>query len=266
MPDNTSIEEINTVAENQSPEANKDDANNQDSYNIKRSDEQLKKTWAGEKAKLSQMSASEKAEYIFAYYKLPIIGAILVIGIIVYLIYHQLTYVRYELYGIEVNSDVYNEAAVDQMHDYLQMDKHTGVSYIAGLVGDKDSTVGGMYDQITIYTVAGNVDFVFADETGADYVCKMGAVSDVNVALPAELLELWKDRVTDFSVWDASTDDTFFNAPVAIDISGTNVQKYFGLDDKTKYLLICDLSGNEEYMQGFYNMLYDIETGTLEAE
>ena len=34
--------------------------------------EAVKKTWAGEKAKLKQMSFGEKLEYIWAYYKLHI--------------------------------------------------------------------------------------------------------------------------------------------------------------------------------------------------
>jgi hypothetical protein len=45
---------------------------------------------------------------------------------------------------------------------------------------------------------------------------------------------------------------------VAADISGTKIQQYFGLDDNTKYLVIADLSGSEDYMENFYNLLKEM--------
>jgi hypothetical protein len=51
------------------------------------------------------------------------------------------------------------------------------------------------------------------------------------------------------------------NYDVAVDITGTGIQEYFGLDEKMKYLMIADLSGSEEYLQNFYDLIYKIEKG-----
>ena len=146
------------------------------------------------------------------------------------------------------------------------MDKHEKVSLIAGLNGDVDYNSGEYYNQIDIYTVAKTIDFIFTDEVGANYVCRLGALRDATQYLPEDLYELWEDRITVMSMYDVDTDDTYIEAPVAIDISGTKVQEYFGLNDSTCYLMLSDLSGHEEYMQGFLQMLYDIETGAVSAE
>ncbi|MCR5415938.1 MAG: hypothetical protein K6E79_04005 [Pseudobutyrivibrio sp.] len=224
--------------------------------------EAVNKTLAGEKKKLAQMSFKEKVDYIFTYYKIHIIGALIVIALIIYIIYQRMNYTTYRLYGVVINSSEVNENLTKTLPDTLGMEAHDGVSLIAGLSGDVDSNSISYYNQIDLYTVSGQMDFAFTDEEGVQYLCDLGTPLDVTQVLPENLAELWKNRETQFSQRNEN-DETYFDNYAAIDISDTAIPEYFGLDDNMSYLVITDLSNNQEYMDAFYQLLYDIDTGNV---
>lgn len=231
-----------------------------ENYNITREQESVKKTFAGEKAKLAKMTFSEKIEYIFAYYKIHIIVILAVISIIGYSIYHAMTYTRYVLYIDILNSYEGNLDRDVEIGEYIGLDKHESVGLEYGIDTSADAAAGSLYKQIDIYTIADEIDVCFTDKEGADYVAGLGTTQLMETELPKELYELWEDKIVELSVYDTNTDDTFYDLPSAVDISGTKVAEYFGLSPETKYMIVCDLSGHEEYMQKFFMMLYDIET------
>lgn len=222
--------------------------------------ESVNKTWAGEKAKLSQMSFKEKLSYIFTYYWIHLLIIVLIIGAIGWFVHHRMTYVDYKLYGVVINSAQVDDSLEKTMPELLKMGKHEGFSIIAGLSGDVDANSTAYYNQIDLYTVSGQMDFAFTDEEGVQYLCDLGTPLDVTAELPENLMDLWKNREATFSQRNEN-DDTYFDNYAAIDISGTKVHDFFGLDDNMCYLVLVDLSGNEDYMQNFYQLMYDIEMG-----
>ena len=222
--------------------------------------EQVNKTFAGERAKLSQMTFPKKISYIFTYYWMHLAIILVILGVIGWFVYHRLNYVDYKLYGVVINSEQVDSNLEKTMPKLLGMDKHEGFSMIAGLSGDVDANSTAYYNQIDIYTVSGQMDFVFTDEAGVQYLCDLGTPLDVTKELPDNLKKIWSNREALFSQRNEN-DDTYFDNYAAIDISGTKVQQYFGLDDTVCYLVIVDLSNNEKYMQNFYQLLYDIEMG-----
>jgi len=222
--------------------------------------ESVNKTWAGEKAKLSQMSFKEKLSYIFTYYWIHLLIIVLIIGAIGWFVHHRMTYVDYKLYGVVINSAQVDDSLEKTMPELLGMGKHEGFSIIAGLSGDVDANSTAYYNQIDLYTVSGQMDFAFTDEEGVQYLCDLGTPLDVTAELPENLMDLWKNREVTFSQRNEN-DDTYFDNYAAIDISGTKVHDFFGLDDNVCYLVLVDLSGNEDYMQNFYQLMYDIEMG-----
>ncbi len=230
---------------------------------IDKEKESVNKSLAGEKAKLKEMTFSQRVEYIFTYYKFHILAIVFVIAVIIYIINNRLNYVDYKLYGLVINSDTISEAAQKDLEEKLAMEGHDGLSLITGLSADVDSNSTSYYNQIDIYTVAGQMDFVFTDEAGVQYLCDIGTPQDVTAVLPADLLQVWSGRKTEFSQLDPDTENTYFTNYAAIDISGTQVHDYFGLDDNICYLVITDLSGNENYMTSLYQCFYDIETDNL---
>ena len=220
--------------------------------------EQVTKSWAGEKAKLDQMPFDKKVGYIFTYYWMHMLIVLVIIGAIGWFVHHRMTYIDYKLYGVVINSSQVDESLEKKMPTLLGMGKHDGVSLVAGLSGDVDANSTAYYNQIDIYTVSGQMDFAFTDEAGVQYLCDLGTPLDVTKQLPDNLMSIWKNRVATFSQRNEN-DDTYFENYAAIDISGTNIQEYFGLEDTMSYLVIVDLSGNEDYMQQFYQLLYEIE-------
>lgn len=221
--------------------------------------EKVTKTWAGEKAKLAQMNSKQKLRYIFSYYWMHLLIILIIISSIVWVVHHRLTYVQYKLYGVVINSDQVDESLEKTIPKELNMGKHEGFSLVSGLSGDVDNNSTAYYNQIDLFTVSGQMDFAFTDEAGVQYLCDLGTPLDVTQELPENLMELWQNREATFSQRNAN-DDTYFDNYAAIDISGTNVQKYFGLDSSMSYLVVVDLSEND-YMERFYQLLYEIETG-----
>ena len=223
--------------------------------------EAVRKSLSGEKKKLSQMTFGQKIEYIFEYYKVHIIVALLIIGAITWGVHHAMTYVQYKFYGMIINSGQYDEQVADSMHDTLGMSKHDGFNLSGDFYTNDNVNMGGYGNKLDIYVMTGQLDFAFTDEEGVKYLVDMGVVRDLKTTAPDKLLSLWasEDRLYNVDVTD--DDGITGNYDVAVDISGTGIQEYFGLDESMKYLMIADLSGSEEYLENFYKLLYEIEVG-----
>ncbi|SDH74097.1 hypothetical protein SAMN05421493_103194 [Pseudobutyrivibrio sp. 49] len=223
--------------------------------------EAVKKSLKGEKKKLSQMTFGQKLEYIWEYYKFHIIVALLIVGAITWGVHHALTYVQYKFYGMIINSSQYNEKVADEMHDVLKMAKHDGFNLSADFYTYDDVNMGGYGNKLDIYIMTGQLDFAFTDEVGVKYLVDMGVVRDLKTTAPDKLLDLWTSEGRLYNVDVTDDDGITGNYDVAVDITGTGIQEYFGLDEKMKYLMIADLSGSEEYLQNFYDLIYKIEKG-----
>ncbi|SDB29220.1 hypothetical protein SAMN02910298_01425 [Pseudobutyrivibrio sp. YE44] len=223
--------------------------------------EAVTKTFAGEKNKLSKMNKKEKLDYIWTYYKIHIFVVLLILGVIGWGVHHAMTYVQYKFYGMVINSGQYDTKVEGQLHDILKMEKHDGVNITADLYTDETANMGGYGNKLDIYVMAGQLDFAFTDKAGVEYLVNMGAVRDVKDTVPDKLLSKWTDEGLIYSMEvtdDGGKTDTY---DVAVDISNSPIHEYFGLDDNIKYLLIADLSGSEEYLNNFYDLLYKVEMG-----
>ena len=228
---------------------------------IDKEQESVNKTFAGEKAKLSTMSFKEKLDYIWAYYKLHIFVVLMIIGVLGWGIHHALTYVQYKFFGMVINSSQYSTEVEEQMHDILGMEKHDGFSLTADLYTDEAYNMGGYGNKLDIYIMAGQLDFAFTDEEGIKHLVDMGAVRDLKDTVPDELLSKWQSEDLLYSMEVTDDDGLTATYDVAVDISGSPIHEYFGLDANTKYLLIAGLSESEEYMNNFYKLLEGIENG-----
>ncbi len=189
----------------------------------------VKKTFAGERNKLAQMSAGQKADYIFTYYKFHIICTLLIICIIIWGIHHAMTYVKYEFFGIVINSQELDVSREDDIREYLKMEGHEGVSLESGLYSD-ESASGGYGNRLSVLMMAGQCDFIFTDEAGIEYLQSFFDDYDIEVR----------------------------------DISDSPIHEYFGLDENTKYLIMAGLSGNVDYLNSFSEMLDEIDSGSIE--
>lgn len=191
-------------------------------------EESVRKTLAGEKNKLSQMTPGARIDYIFTYYKFHIIGTILVILAIIWGIHHAMTYVKDEFFGMVINSETVDYDRAEDIREYLGMDKHSGVRIQAGLYPDDTASAGGG-TKLSILLNARECDFIFTDEAGLEYI-----------------RSFFEDYTTP-----------------AENIQDSPIHDYFGLDDNTIYMIRADFLGREDYNQAFDKMLEDIENGNL---
>lgn len=226
---------------------------------VDKEQEQVNKTLKGEKKKLSQMTFGQKLEYIWEYYKLHIFVTLLIIGAISWGVHHAMTYVQYKFYGMIINSGQYNEKVAKSMHDTLGMEKHDGFSLSGDFYTNDTENMGGYGNKLDIYVMTGQLDFAFTDEAGVKYLVDMGVVRDLKTTVPDKLLDKWTSEGRLYNVDVTDDAGKTGNYDVAVDISGTGIQEYFGLDENINYLMIADLSGSEEYMTRFYELLYKIE-------
>ena len=180
------------------------------------------------KEKWNSMTRAEKADYIFTYYKIHIIGAVALILAIIWGIHHAMTYVDNEFFGLVVNGDELNLDRESDIREYIGMTGHSGVSLQAGLYTDEQSS-GGYGSRLSILLMAGQGDFLFTDEAGVEYFKEFFGTDEVEVR----------------------------------DISDSPIKEYFGLGKDENYLILANLSGNQEYMKAFEKMLEDIESGKL---
>ena len=81
--------------------------------------EQVTKTWAGEKAKLAQMPLDKKIGYVFTYYWMHMLIVLVIIGVIGWFVHHQMTYIDYKLYGVVINSSQVDENLEKTMPELL---------------------------------------------------------------------------------------------------------------------------------------------------
>lgn len=191
--------------------------------------EKVKKSWAGEKEKLSKMNTSQKVDYIWTYYKIHIILIIGILSAIIWSVHHFTTYIKYEFYGMVINGESINEDREKEIHDYLGMDSRHGADLSGGLYSD-ETVSGGYGTRLSILLMAGECDFAFTDEEGVQYLTDYGLVTDENKA---------------------------------IDISDSPIHEYFGLDDNIDYLVWTGLSGNRDYLDLMMQMMDDIDSGKI---
>lgn len=231
--------------------------------------ETVKKTWKGEMEKLSKMTLNQKAEYIFAYYKVQIALILAAIFAVVYVIVRIVTYKDPVFYIVVANSPVFNQERLVDVTEYLGVPtKDEEVVYLGDVSSKPMATTGMAMVKLDLHMAARELDVCFADEDATMRLAASEALRPVEDMLPSMLYELWKDRIVDFEVYDAQNSEYLVNEvytmePVAIDISGTKVHEYFGLDENTIYFCPVNISGHDENYEKFLEMVYEIETGKI---
>lgn len=153
------------------------------------------------KTDFKALSKKAKAQYIWDYYRWPIIIALVVIGVTASLIRHFVTYREPILNVIMINCN--NVAEVDNsgFDEFLEAYGHdpedTPVELSSSLYfteGD-NSTSYNDYQVLSVMIAAGDQDiFMGTGSTYLDYA-NQGVLKDLSTLLPQETLEKYKDHL-----------------------------------------------------------------------
>ena len=102
--------------------------------------------------------------------------------------------------------------------------------------------------------LSGEYDYAIMDQTGLDMLAPMEAFPDMNLLLPAEKLELWKERFA-YVRMDG------VDYPVAINITGMPITEGMTYTGEYVYFAFCVNDKRAEVAEPFYDYL--VEAGLL---
>ena len=221
--------------------------------------EAIKKSFKGEKKKLSKMRLSEKLKYIWSYYRIPIIGGIFALAALSYLIFVFATKKETVFMGVVVNDPTVraHEYSVF-LDDYLSLDGKqqteliTDVSLSAVSSPYMSSRSMSGTSQIMVYILGKELDYVITDKTGLEYLCSEDVSKHLDKFLPGYIYDAFSEKIV-------SMDVKGNNVPVAIDITGTRFAESLGINYSPAYICFQDLSGHDDNMQRFLELLYKFE-------
>ena len=155
------------------------------------------------KTDIKSLSNKAKVQYIWDYYKFPILGTIVGVSIVIFLIHHFVTYRDPLLNVIMTNcNDPYgvDESGFDEFMDKYgySEDKNNYVSLTATLQFREGADYTESYNEhyvLTTKVAAGNQDLFFG--TGEVFLsyAEDGALIDLSMVLSEELLEKYKDNL-----------------------------------------------------------------------
>lgn len=223
--------------------------------------EAIKKSFKGEKKKLSKMRLSEKLKYIWSYYRIPIIGGIFAIVALSYLIFVFATKKETVFMGVVVNDPTVRAHEYSVFLDeYLSLDGKqqteliTDVSLSAVSSPYMSSRSMSGTSQIMVYILGKELDYVITDKTGLEYLCSEDVSKHLDAFLPDYIYEAFSARIVKKDVKGETV-------PVAIDLTGTRFAKYLSLSNSPAYICFQNLSGHDANMHSFLKLLYEFEFG-----
>lgn len=221
--------------------------------------EAIKKTFKGEKKKLSKMRLSEKLKYIRSYYKIPVIAAVIGIIAAAYLLSVIINRKETVLMGVVINDPAVRaheyQAFLDRQLDLpakQQTELVTDVSlsnvttpYMSG------KSMSGS-SQIMVYILGHELDYVITDKTGLEYLCAEDVSRHLDEFLPEYIYDAFGEKIISMDVKGSMI-------PVAIDITKSRFAESLGLSYSPAYICFQDLSGHDDNMQRFLELLYKFE-------
>lgn len=165
--------------------------------------ERLKKEAKTERQKLKDMSFRDKLWYIWEYYKFHILAVLIGIGVlwVIGTSIYRSTFSS-ELYCIYINNRSDQELNTDiltvDFHDYMGFtDKqqiNTESSFISYGNDSSEYSYASMA-KISALVASKELDVMISDEENFEHYASLSAFSDLETLLPADVLELVKDRL-----------------------------------------------------------------------
>lgn len=208
-----------------------------------------------EKEKLKNMSAKEKANYLWEYYRLHALGGALAIAAIIYIIYQIATpNINTQFYAAIIDSPLPPETIetfTDDFSKYLDLDPKLEDIQINDTFYLSDSSNYNMQQALTAYIAASEVDVIIAPEsqflkfTQNDYFMKLSE------ALPTDIYS----SLTDSFFLSETSEDSEKQA-YGIYLSDSDLLKGMTYDGEPYVLGILGNSPHQENTIEFIRYLF----------
>lgn len=210
----------------------------------------MKKWLRAELGKLAPMTGKQRWEYIWEYYKLPLIAAAVMIMFSVSMIQNSLYRQKEPLIsGIYINTATSEKGYSFVKEDYWEhcgADRETRVELIEARavhynVEQPTSIDANAVMSVDAMIAAGDLDYIICDLTAAEFYGRQEYCIDLAQKLPAEK-------------WNLLQTDTGFTA---IDLTGSRLEREFGLSAQPSYILFPLTTPNWSRCERFLNYLYE---------
>ena len=227
--------------------------------------ESLRKSIQGEKKKLRDMTWGERFQYIWDYYKIPIITVIVAVITVVSLVRHYATLKEDVLFGVIVNANAQGVTTFSSDLDaYLELGDKEGTFLENGLWLNATATFESE-TKLTCYIAAHDLDYFLGDADAMNYFAKQGLISDLEKILPEELYTYFQDHIVTCDTTDAETGKVYEQSYLRLE--GTKFAEILQaeLREGAKlYVGSCVVAPNEDYVLKLFQYIYDLETGARE--
>lgn len=220
----------------------------------------LKEEAGKERQKLSQMSGRDKVWYIWEYYKLPIIGAVIVVFLIASFA-HAFYSNRFDnaLYIMILNDksggDNHTDEMADALGEYLNLGKNERVvidDSLSATYGDSTTEMGyASLAKITALITTKDLDVIISDKASMDHFGSLNAYSNLEEELPADLYALVKDHL----YYADNSDGVSY--PCAIRLDESRFPEESGAILKPPYLAILTNSQHKEACFALIRYLFE---------
>ncbi len=207
------------------------------------------------KEKFKTLSTKKKVEFIYDYYKLPIIGTLLAIIVISYMTYSfitkQYTYCNITYYGSTINTDNFNKIKDTLNKNILGNDKKYTIFTDSLLIatnsnyGDDPTTT----QAFAVKLAANEIDILLVEKNNFEYFAANNMLLDLNSLEGFDSLNISSnDLVT-------AKDETGNNNLYGIKVDNLNLLKDSGFNNENTILSIAISSTRHEEVIKILNEL-----------
>lgn len=197
--------------------------------------QRMREKKAIEKEKLKTMGFREKVDYIWTYYRLPIVASVIILCLIVSFVHNIITMKDTLMYSMVINANTYDNAEEENdssqpklFQDYMNvkgydLDKYqidVNTTLMFDPAEDPAYSDTRSYSVLTTLMMSGTVDNVMADKNIFDALANSGFLASLTNYLTPEELEAQKDHL--IYATDPETEETF---PVGISLDDSAVVK-----------------------------------------
>lgn len=180
----------------------------------------LRERAGAERLKIQGMTRKNALRYIWTYYKIPIVGILVFIFLVIYFVHAFLSRPEDTLLHVTF-VNCYDNVSEDSdfYKDFLEYAdfQETGEVYFDSNVFfdlSKDRDYANTYFQKTVaYLEAGTTDAVICQETNMKGLAKGGRILNLKDERAGGICEKYKDRIVDYTTDEGEV------IPVAVDIS-----------------------------------------------
>lgn len=147
--------------------------------------------------KFKKLTFKDKIDYLWDYYKIPIIGVITLVALIIYIFYLVFRHVPEEVLNVTlINSSLTSEDEISLDDDFLRMEGYDLEDYKISMDGHitiDNNMSGNAREFVAAMILAEEIDVLVWDEEAYEYVNSLGAITNLEDYMTVNYIEKYSE-------------------------------------------------------------------------